>query len=132
MHAFVAAPRLAMSWLWPLGSVLGDPRLAITGIFVSLSRVMPDRYPLTRGLHWYIENERGFGRILDLGMIQPRLGALYSWSAVELSIPELSTMIHDGVHAYSWDLTDVEPWNPPTGRWARAARSVLRAPGHRP
>jgi hypothetical protein len=66
-----------------------------------------------------------------LGLIQPRLGALYSWSAVELSIPELSTMVQDGVPAYSWDITDVEPWNPATGRLARAARSVLPAPGHR-
>ena len=66
-HALVAAPRLALSWLWPVGPVLGDPRLTITGIFVSLSRVMPDRYPLTRDLGWYIDNEHGFGRILDLG-----------------------------------------------------------------
>ena len=99
-HALVAAPRLALSWLWPVGPVLGDPRLTITGIFVSLSRVMPDRYPLTRDLQWYIDNERGFGRILDLGMIQPRLGALYSWSAAELSIPELCTLVQDGVPAY--------------------------------
>jgi hypothetical protein len=92
---------------------------------------MPDRYPLTGDLHWYIQNERGFGRILDLGLIQPRLGALYAWSATELSIPEVSTMVRDGVPAYSWDVSDVGPWDPPTGRWARAARSVLPAPGHR-
>ena len=38
-HAMVAAPRLAMSWLWPIGPVLGDPRLMMTGIFpVPLAR----------------------------------------------------------------------------------------------
>jgi hypothetical protein len=126
-HALVAAPRLALSWLWPVGPVLGDPRLTITGIFVSLSRVMPDRYPLTRDLQWYIDNEHGFGRILDLGMIQPRLGELYAWSAAELSTPELAALVQDGVPSYAWDATDVEPWNPATGRWARAARSVLPA-----
>jgi hypothetical protein len=72
---------------------------------------MPDRYPLTRDLQWYIDNEHGFGRILDLGMIQPRFGALYSWSAAELSTPELSTLVH-------------------TGRLVRTTRSVLPA-GHR-
>jgi hypothetical protein len=70
-------------------------------------------------------------RILDLGMIQPRLGVLYAWSAAELSIPELSVLVHNGVPTYSWDATDVEPWNPATGRLARAARSVLPAPGQR-
>ncbi|HEU5455780.1 MAG TPA: hypothetical protein VFU85_08860 [Nocardioides sp.] len=127
-HALVAAPRLALSWLWPLGPVLGDPRLTVTGIFVSLSRVMPESYPLTRELQWYIDNEHGFGRLLDLGMIQPRLGALYSWSAAELSIPELATLVQEGVPSYAWELTDAEPWDPPTGRWARTARSVLPAP----
>jgi hypothetical protein len=39
---------------------------------------MPDRYPLTRDLQWYVDNEHGFGRILDLGVIQPRFGARYS------------------------------------------------------
>jgi hypothetical protein len=128
-HALVAAPRLALSWLWPVGPVLGDPRLTFTGIFVSLSRVMPATYPLTRDLEWYIANEHGLGRILDLGMIQPRLGALYSWSAAELSIPELATLVEDGVPSYSWVAADVEPWNPVTGRLARVARSVLPAPG---
>ena len=124
-HALVAAPRLAVSWFWPAGPVLGDPRLAITGIFVSLSRVMPDRYPLVRELEWHIDRERGIGRILDLGMIQPRFDELYSWSAAELSIPELSTMVHDGVPAYSWDRSDVEPWNPAPGRTVRAVRWAL-------
>lgn len=124
-HALVAAPRLALSWLFPLGRVLGDPRLAVTGIFVSLSRVMPDRYPLAEPLPWYIANERGFGRTLDLGMIQPRLAELYAWSAAELSMPEISTMIVDGVPAYAWDVDETEPWNPPTNSWARAARRVL-------
>ncbi len=128
-HALVAAPRLALSWLGPFGPVLGDPRLTITSIFVSLSRVMPDRYPLTRDLQWYIDNEHGFGRILDLGMIQPRLGVLYSWSAAELSIPELTTLIQGGVPTYSWDATDVAPWSPATSRFTRAVRSALPAPG---
>lgn len=45
-HALVAAPRLALGWLAPLGRQAGDPRIGMTGIFLSLSRVLPDRYPL--------------------------------------------------------------------------------------
>jgi hypothetical protein len=45
-HALVAAPRLALGWLAPAGRTLGDPRLGMTSIFLSLSHVLPDRYPL--------------------------------------------------------------------------------------
>lgn len=45
-HALVAAPWLALGWLAPLGCPAGDPRIGMTGIFLSLSRVLPDRYPL--------------------------------------------------------------------------------------
>jgi hypothetical protein len=124
-HALVAAPRLALSWLSPLAPVLGDPRLAITGIFVSLSRVLPDRYPLRGDLERYVDLEDGFGHFLDLGVIQPRLDALYSWSAVELSIPELGLLLRDGVPAYAWDSTDTEPWDSAPRLTARAARRVL-------
>ena len=130
-HALVAAPRLALSRLWPAGPVLGDPRLTFTGIFVSLSRAMPDSYPLTRDLQWYVDHEGGFGRLLDLGLIQPRFDALYAWSATELGIPELATLMKDGVPTYAWDSGDDQPWNPAAGRWARAVRSLLPADGRR-
>jgi hypothetical protein len=127
-HTLVAAPRLALSWSWPVGPVLGDPRLAFTGIFVSLSRVMPDRYPLTRDLQWYLDNEQRFGRVLDRGMIQPRLGLLHAWSAAQLSIPELATLVHDRVPTYAWDPNDAEPWNEVAHGLARAAHAVLPPP----
>jgi hypothetical protein len=39
-HALVAAPRLALGPLAGLGPLLGDPRLAMTGVFLSLGRVV--------------------------------------------------------------------------------------------
>jgi hypothetical protein len=124
-HSLVAAPRLALSWLSPLAPVLGDPRLAITGVFLHLSRVLPDRYPLREDLQSYVGREHGFGRLLDLGVIRPRLDELYSWSAIELSIPELGALLCDGVPAYAWDSTDPEPWDSAPRLTARAARRVL-------
>lgn len=124
-HALVAEPRLALSWLAPVAPLLGDPRLGMTGIFMSLSRVLPDRYPLERDLASYIEDEHGFGRLLDLGVIQPRLEALYSWSGVQLGRPELGDLLRDGVPAYAWDTTDAKPWNPAPGPLARTARRLL-------
>jgi hypothetical protein len=124
-HALVAAPRLALSWLSPIGSVLGDPRLGMTGIFLSLSRVLPDQYPLPGDLQQYVADEHGLGRLLDVAMIQPRVDALFAWSATELSLPALTTLLRDGVPAYAWDVTDTEPWNPTRGAVVRVARRVL-------
>jgi hypothetical protein len=127
-HALVAAPRLALSWLWPVAPLLGDPRVGMTGIFLSLSRVLPARYPLRGDLRRYVNDEQAFGRLLDIGMIRPRLDALYSWSAGELSLPELMALIRDGVPAYAWDTADAEPWNPAPTLVARAARQMLPPP----
>src|SRR5246500_4905047 len=92
-HALVAAPRLAVGWLAFAGRPLGDPRLDMTGIFLSLSRVLPDRYPLGDNVSRYVAAEHGFGHLLDIGMIQPRLETLYDWSASELGIPGLRRLL---------------------------------------
>ena len=87
--------------------------------------MLPDQYPLPGDLRWYIDDEQGFGRLLDIGLIRPRLDALYSWSAVELSIPEVISLLRDGVPAYAWHITDAEPWNPASRLVARTVRRVL-------
>ncbi len=92
---------------------------------VSLSRVMPREYPLTMDLDWYIGNEHGIGRILDRGVIQPRVGALYSWSAGELSIPELATLVRDGLPATPGTRATRSRGTRATGRIARS-REVSR------
>ena len=45
-HALVAAPRMSLGWLRSLAPFLGDPRLGMAGVFLQLSRVIPDEYPL--------------------------------------------------------------------------------------
>ncbi|EFC84124.1 hypothetical protein [Parafrankia sp. EUN1f] len=124
-HALVAAPRLAMGWLGPVAPLLGDPRVRMTGIFLSLSRVLPDRYPLQGDLQGHIDDEHGLGRLLDVGMIVPRLDALYSWSAAELSIPELTGLIRNRVPCYAWDPSDRKPWDPAPNLVVRALRWMV-------
>jgi hypothetical protein len=46
-HALAAAPSLALGRLAPLGRLFGDPRGGTVGLFLSIKRVFPDRYPLT-------------------------------------------------------------------------------------
>ena len=126
-HALVAAPRLALGWLAFAGRPLGDPRLGMTGIFLSLSRVLPDRYPLGDDLAPYLRAEHGIGHLLDVGVIQPRLRHLYDWSASELGIPGLRRLLDDQTPCYAWPPDDRQPWRPPPSRPARLARALVPA-----
>lgn len=124
-HALVAAPRLALSWLAPAAPWLGDPRRAMTGLFLSVARVLPDRYPLDGVLDDYVLAEHTIGRLLDHGVVTPRLAHLYEWSARTLGIPELTTLLDHGTPAYAWDPADREPWRrTPTGLIRLVRRAI--------
>jgi hypothetical protein len=126
-HALVAAPRLALGWLAPLARPVGDPRIGMTGIFMSLSRVLPDRYPLGDDVDTYIAAEHGFGHLLDIGVIQPRLGRLYDWSSVELGLPGLRALLDGETPTYAWDNADSEIWRFEPSLLAKAARRFVPA-----
>jgi hypothetical protein len=127
-HALVAAPRLALAWLAPTARWLGDPRRAMTSVFLSLSRVLPDHYPLEGALDDYIAEEHTIGRLLDLGVIAPRLAELYRWSADELGIPAVIDLVDGATPAYAWDPDDQEPWAPPPRQLVRTVRRALPPP----
>jgi hypothetical protein len=101
-HALVAAPRLALGRWHPLSRPLGDPRLGMAGIFLSLRRTVPDAYPLPDPLEDYLRIEAGVGRMLDYAVIVPRLQRLYDWSADVLAAPGLRQLIDDGAPVYVW------------------------------
>jgi hypothetical protein len=124
-HALVAAPRLALAWLAPIARWLGDPRLDMTGMFLAVSRVLPHIYPLKGELDHYIADEHPLGRLLDLGVIAPRLTELYCWSAEELKIPEVADLVCGATPAYAWDPHDREPWAPDPRRLVRTVRRAL-------
>ena len=123
-HALVAAPRLALGRLAWVGPLLGDPRLSMTGIFLSLSRVLPDRYPLGGEVAAYVAAEHNIGEMLDYGLIAPRLQQLYEWSAQELDEPRLLDCIRDGSPTYAWSYADREVWHP--ARPAVTIRAIRR------
>jgi hypothetical protein len=74
-HALGAAPRLALGPFAPLGRVLSDPRLGMAGAFLSLRRVLPNRYPLPLDVERYIADEQRLGRMLDYAVIAPGAAA---------------------------------------------------------
>ena len=109
-HALNSAPRLALGRLSPLGRLVGDPRLGMAGVFLSLGRVLPDRYPLDLDVERYIADERRLGRMLDYAVIVPRLQRLYEWSADELADPRLCGLVRDGSPIYAWPFEERHVW----------------------
>ena len=85
----------------------------MTGIFLQLSRVLPGEYPLRGNVQSYLSAEHGFGRLVDFGMIAPRLQQLYQWSAHELAAPGLLDCVRDGAMTYAWPFEDRDVWQPP-------------------
>jgi hypothetical protein len=124
-HALVSEPRLALGWMAPAGRWLGDPRRQMTGRFLAISRVLPDHYPTNGDLTTYIAGEHALGRLLDLGIIVPRLADLYRWSAAQLRIAEVVDLVSDTTPTYAWDPADFEPWTPAANRTVRVVRRAL-------
>src|SRR5262245_51180738 len=110
-HALVGAPRLALGTLAPLGRVLGDPRLGMAGLFLSLRRVLPNRYPLALHVERYIADEQRLGRLLDYAVIVPRLQRLYEWSAEELGEPRVVELVREGSPVYAWPFEERHVWH---------------------
>ena len=119
-HALNAAPRLALGRVAPVGRLVGDPRLGMAGVFLSLGRVLPDRYPLTLAVDRYIADEQRLGRMLDYAVIVPRLQRLYEWSAGELAEPRVLGLVRDGNPIYAWPFEERHVWHsrhmPPAAR----------------
>ena len=127
-HALAAAPRLALGRFAPLGRVLGDPRLGMAGVFLSLRRVLPNRYPLALDVERYIADEQRLGRMLDYAVIVPRLQCLYEWSAEELGEPRLLEFVRDGNPIYAWPFEQRHVWRTPDMPFAgRVLERLTRA-----
>jgi hypothetical protein len=83
----------------------------MAGAFLSLSRILPERYPATDGVRSYVEAENNVGRMLDYGVILPRLQTLYEWSAQELAQPALAGLVTDGAPCYAAPLGPDAIWS---------------------
>ena len=125
VHSLVGASRLAVGRLAPLGPLVGDPRLGAAGVFLSLRRVLPNRYPLARDVESYIADEQRLGRMLDYAVIVPRLQRLYEWSAEELGEPRLIELVRHGNPIYVWPFEERHVWGSP--QMPLAARALERS-----
>ncbi|MFD3555872.1 hypothetical protein ACFWWA_27795 [Streptomyces goshikiensis] len=126
-HAMLARPRLALGrFAAALGPRLADPRHRTVQMFLDLGRSFPAEYPVPLPVAETILDEHPLARMLDYGVIAPRLPALYAYSAASLEEPRLTTLLDAGVPAYAWPHEDRTIWylgntGPHLGAIARAS-----------
>jgi hypothetical protein len=123
VHAMVIRPRLAVGWLAPAGRLIGDPRWRGADLFLSLHNILPDRYPLTGlSIDQILALENYAGRLIDYGVILPKMQVLYDFAARDLDEPRLLDLVRNGFPVYAWPYEDRDAW---TTTRARSVRSVL-------
>ena len=121
-HALVIRPRLAVGRLAPAGRLLGDPRWRGADLFLSLHNILPVRYPLDGiTIDEILALENYTGRLIDYGVILPRIQALYAFAAADLEEPRLLNLIQDGLPAYAWTNDENHPWTTTRSRRLRSA-----------
>ncbi|MEU6708190.1 hypothetical protein [Streptomyces wuyuanensis] len=128
-HAMLAEPRLALGRLAPLGPLMADPRHRNVQLFLDLGRSFPPEYPVAAPVEETVLDEHALARVLDYGLIAPRLTGLYEFSAAALDQPRLTDLLDDGVPAYAWPRADRSIWY--VGNTGRHLRAVARASGTR-
>ena len=98
------APRISLGWLRPLASLLSDPRLGMTGIFLQLSRVL---LPSTRpGQRRNVPRRARLRAALGLRSHRPAAAtALRMVSRGARRRPAISC-VRDGALTYAWALED--------------------------
>ena len=97
----------------------------MAGAFLSLRRVLPNRYPPARDVRTYIADEQRLGRMLDYAVIVPRLQHMYEWSAGQLGEPRLLGLVREGDPIYAWPYEERYVWRAP--RMPFAGRVLERA-----
>ncbi|MEU2297572.1 hypothetical protein ABZ584_09165 [Streptomyces antibioticus] len=128
-HAMLIRPRLALGPLAALGPRLADPRGRGVRMFLDLGRSFPAVYPLTVSVEEAVLDEHALARMLDYGLIAPRLAALYAFSAASLEEPRLPSLLDEGVPAYAWPRADRAIWY--LGNTGPHLRLIARATGVR-
>ncbi|HEY5979762.1 MAG TPA: hypothetical protein VIT41_09015 [Microlunatus sp.] len=139
-HCLLVRPRLALGRLAVLGQVLGDPRRRAANVFLSLQNVLPTTYPLAQtDIETVLADENSLARIIDYGVIVPRIAQLYDTAADLLDEPRVADLCTDEYPVYAWPHEHHHVWRtersaagiavvravlgPPTGGSARRSRA---------
>ena len=128
-HCLLARPRLALGRLAPLGGLLGDPRRRGADLFLSLKDVLPDTYPLAKvGIDKVLADENYLSRIMDYGIIVPRIGRLYRYAAEDLGVPAVAGLCNGEFPVYAWPYEQRHVWRTDRSPVAIALARALVGP----
>lgn len=110
-HSLLAHPRFALGRLARIGPLLGDPRRRAADLFLSLQNVLPAVYPLmVDSVDDVLAAENRLARVIDYGVIAPRIAALYALAAADLDEPRLVDLQQDGLPSYAWPVSRGKVW----------------------
>jgi hypothetical protein len=110
-HCLLIQPRLALGRLAIFGALLGDPRRRGADLFLSLQNVLPDAYPLARSdIETVLAEENYLARIMDYGIIAPRIAKLYRHAAEDLGEPRVLEFCRDEYPVYAWPYEQRHVW----------------------
>jgi hypothetical protein len=128
-HCLLVCPGLALGRLAVLGRLLGDPRRRAADLFLSLQNVLPDSYPLARtGIETVLADENYLARIIDYGIIAPRIAQLYRYAADDLGEPRILDLCTDEFPVYAWPYEQRHVWRTDRSPIARALVRALVGP----
>jgi len=130
VHSMLTNPRLALGpFFWPIGRFVGDPRSRSVDTYLSLRNVLPDRYPMTDlSINEVLDAENFLGRLIDYGIMLPRLQAVYEFAADDLAEPRLRDFIENGSPTYAWPYDRRDAWQQRKHRRLGAFLTRLTAP----
>ncbi len=125
-HSLLTAPRLALGRFAPAGRLLADPRWRGADAFLSLRNILPVRYPLDGvTIQEILDAENYLGRLIDYGVIMPRIRALYAHAASVLNEPRLLDLLRDGCPVYAWPYDARHVWTTAKAPWAISGLTKL-------
>lgn len=131
-HCLLVRPRLALGRLAMIGKLLGDPRRRAANLFLSLQNVLPNAYPLAQAsIETVLADENYFSRIMDYGIIAPRIPQLYHYAADDLDEPRIAELCTDEYPVYAWPYEQRYVWRTDRSPIAIAlVRAVVGRPPH--
>jgi hypothetical protein len=126
--SLLSAARLVLGRLAPAARLLGDPRWRSADTFLSLHNILPSWYPLEGfRIDEILALENYWGRLIDYGVILPRLQDLYVHAASALEEPRLLEMVRDGSPVYAWPYAERYVWTATRAQFAIRTLTMIRS-----